>query len=82
MLFLEHFGKYFPLQDDKGIFLAGPQHDNRNGGTFEGKIKGGESMTIWVKFPAPPKGTTTVDLFVPGMLPFEDLQVSQDAAKG
>lgn len=74
--------KYFPLKDDKGIFLAGPPHYNRSGGTFEGKIKGGESMTIWVKFPAPPEGTTTVDLVMPGILPFEDLKLSQEAAKG
>lgn len=73
--------KYFPLKDAKGTFLAGPQHQNWGGGTFKWKIKGGESMTIWVKFPAPPAATETVDLFVPGILPFEDIKLSRSPVK-
>lgn len=73
--------KYFPLKDAKGTFLAGPQHQPWGGGTFKWRIKGGEHMTIWVKFPAPPEPTETIDLFVPGILPFEDIKLSRSPAK-
>jgi hypothetical protein len=72
--------KYFPLKDSKGAFLAGPQHTDWSGGTFKSKIQGGESMTIWVKFPAGPEATETVDLFVPGILPFEEIKISRKPA--
>jgi hypothetical protein len=73
--------KYFPLKDSKGNFLAGPQHSEWQGGTFKTKIKGGESRTIWLKFPAPPEATETVDLFVPGILPFEEVKISRSPTK-
>ncbi|NLI80380.1 MAG: hypothetical protein GX443_01660 [Deltaproteobacteria bacterium] len=73
--------KYFPLKDSKGVILAGPQHYDWGGGTFKGRIKGGEFMTIWAKFPAPPEATETVDLFIPGIMPFEDLPLSRSPAK-
>jgi hypothetical protein len=69
--------KYFPLQDSQGNFLAGPQEQARPGGIFRNKIPPGEMMIIWVDFPIPPEAAKTVDLFVPGLLPFEGVKVSR-----
>ena len=73
--------KYYPLKDSKGNFLAGPQYSQWQGGTFKNKISAGKASTIWVKFPAPPAATDTVDLFVPGMLPFEEVKISRSQPK-
>ena len=69
--------KYYPLQDSRGNFLAGPQYRAWQGGIFKNKIQPGEIRTIWVDFPVPPGAAKTVDLFVPGMLPFEGVKVSR-----
>jgi hypothetical protein len=69
--------KVFPLQDSQGNFLAGPQERVWQGGIFKHKIRPGEARTIWVDFPVPPDAARTVDLFVPGMLPFEGVKVSR-----
>jgi len=74
--------KYFPLKDPQGDFLAGPQPGDGPGGIFRDTIKGGESRIIWVNFPVPPEPTDTVDLFVPGMLPFEEVKISRSPDKG
>jgi hypothetical protein len=69
--------KYFPLKDSQGNFLAGPQARAWPGGVFRNKIQPGEVRTIWVDFPPPPDSANTVDLFVPGLLPFEGVKVSR-----
>jgi hypothetical protein len=69
--------KYFPLKDSQGTFLAGPQEGARPGAIFKNKIQPGEARIIWVDFPAPPKAAEAVDLFVPGLLPFEGVKVSR-----
>jgi hypothetical protein len=74
---IKNMKKYFPLQDPQGNFLAGPQERAWQGGIFKNKIHPGELRTIWVDFPVPPAADKTVDLFVPGMLPFEGVKVSQ-----
>jgi hypothetical protein len=69
--------KYFPLQDSQGNFLAGPQARAWQGGIFKNKIQPGEMRTIWVDFPVPTDSAQTVDLFVPGLLPFEGVKISR-----
>lgn len=69
--------KYFPLKDSRGNFLAGPQYREWQGGIFKTKIQPGEMRTIWVNFPVPPETAKTVDLFVPGLLPFEGVKISR-----
>ena len=69
--------KYFPLQDSQGNFLAGPQEQAWQGGIFKNKIQPGGVRNIWVDFPVPTESAKTVDLFVPGMLPFEGVKVSR-----
>jgi hypothetical protein len=69
--------KYSPLKDSRGNFLAGPQDRAWQGGIFKNKIQPGEIRTIWVNFPVPPEADKTVDLIVPGLLPFEGVKISR-----
>jgi hypothetical protein len=69
--------KYFPLKDSRGKFLAGPQDRDLRGGVFKSTIRPGDTRTIWVNFPVPPVTAKTVDLFVPGVLPFERIKISR-----
>jgi hypothetical protein len=66
--------KYQVLNDSQGVYLAQPDNHDRHCNT---KIPPGGKQLVWFKFPAPPAGTTKVNLVVPGVLPFEDLPISQ-----
>jgi hypothetical protein len=69
--------KYFPLHDAQGNVLAGPQERAWQGGIFKNKIHPGEMRTIWVDFPVPTESAKTVDLFMPGMIPFEGVKINR-----
>ena len=69
--------KYLALKDADGLYIAGPKHDNEHGGRFWETIPAGEKRTIWIKFPAPPETTEAVDVFIPGILPFEDVALTR-----
>jgi hypothetical protein len=65
--------KYFPLKDSEGKFIAGHLSYDWGGGTFKEKIGPDQSKIIWIKFPAPPETTETIDIFIPKLLPFEEV---------
>lgn len=67
--------KYFPLKDSEGKFIAGQLSYDWGGGTFKEKIGPNQSKIIWIKFPAPPSTTTSIDIFIPLLLPFEDVTI-------
>ncbi len=69
--------KYFGLKDSKGAYIAGPKFDTAVGGRFWFKLQPGEKRIMWVKFPAPPPTTESIDLFIPGFLPFEDVPLGR-----
>ncbi|HPQ42740.1 MAG TPA: hypothetical protein PKZ42_00825 [Syntrophales bacterium] len=69
--------KYLALKDADGLYIAGPKHDNERGGRFWETIPTGEKRTVWIKFPAPPEVTEVVDVFIPGILPFEDVALTR-----
>lgn len=69
--------KYFALKDENGRYIAGPQHDDWGGGAFKERIGAGEQQIVWVKFPAPPETSTAIDVFIPGMLPFEEVEITR-----
>ena len=69
--------KYFPLKDSEGKFIAGHLSYDWCGGTFKEKIGPDQSKIIWIKFPAPPETTKTLDIFIPKMLPFEDVTIQR-----
>ena len=59
--------KYEVLKDDKDDYIA-------SSGQMEGLVGGG-TMTVWMKFPAPPREVRTATLVVPQMPPFESLSI-------
>jgi hypothetical protein len=67
--------KYFPLKDSEGKFIAGHLSQDWGGGTFKEKIGPNQSKIIWIKFPAPPPTTTSIDIFIPLILPFEEVTI-------
>jgi hypothetical protein len=69
--------KYFPLKDSEGKFIAGHLSYDWGGGTFKEKIGPDQSKIIWIKFPAPPETAKTIDIFIPKMLPFEDVTIQR-----
>jgi hypothetical protein len=69
--------KYFPLKDENGLYIAGPRHSDWHGGSFKQHMNPGDKMIIWMKFPAPPESTQVIDLFFPGILPFEEVELKR-----
>jgi len=69
--------KYFVLKDEAGAFIAGPKHEHWDGGMFKNRMYGGDSRLIWMKFPAPPDATSSVDIIFPGIAPFEDIPIAR-----
>jgi hypothetical protein len=60
--------KYEVLKDEKGGYIASST------GLLTEDV-GGEGITVWMKFPAPPLETKTATLAMPEMPPFEDLPI-------
>lgn len=65
--------KYHVLKDSKGTWIAAPLE----GVSIVGPVKADDKTIVWFKFPAPATASTKVNLVVPGVLPFEDLPISQ-----
>ncbi len=65
--------KYEVLKDEKGGYIA----SNRSGWNdrWSASIPGGQSQTVWMKFPAPPTNVKTITLQLPKMAPFDDLTI-------
>jgi hypothetical protein len=69
--------KYFALKDADGKFIAGPAGYDWGGGTFKERIAVNNKQILWIKFPAPPDTTTKIDIFIPKILPFEDISIQR-----
>jgi hypothetical protein len=65
--------KYQVLRDSKNEWIAAPAAF----GQLVIDVKPGEQMRAWLKFPAPPDNAKTIDLVVPGVLPFEELMITR-----
>lgn len=59
--------KYLGLKDSSGSWIG--QGDDKT-------YQPGEQQGFWMKFPAPPAGSTKVTFVFPGFPPYEDLPVS------
>jgi len=68
--------KFHVLRDSKDEWIAAPipDHDRLH---VQFSVRPGEKKAVWFKFPAPPDKAKTVNLVVPGVLPFEKLPVSR-----
>jgi len=65
--------KYEVLKDEKGTYIAALR--SGWGDRWYGKLKPGETYTLWMKLPAPPADVKSVTLQIPGLPPFEDLAI-------
>lgn len=65
--------KYEVLRDEKGAYIAALR-SGWNDRWYQDLPPGG-TYTLWMKFPAPPPDVKTVTLQIPGVPPFEDLQI-------
>lgn len=65
--------KYPVLKDANGDWLASPVHGDKllRKDVGDDFLFGADSkVVVWFKFPAPPEGTTSVEISVPGVSPF------------
>jgi len=71
--------KYYPLKDSDGFFIAGPSAGDHRGGYFEVTIEPSKSKGLWLKFPQPTDNPETITISIPGVFPFEGMQLIQEA---
>ncbi len=71
----ENDQKYFVLQDANGLYLAGPRSDMQDGGRWWIDLPPQEMIRIWAFFAPLPESTSNIDIFIPQLLPFEEISV-------
>ncbi len=77
--------KYQVLKDEKGVWLAGPissfkQYIKNKWEIFPAThvhLSEGEKKIVWYKFPAPPEGVSSVQINLPEISPFDDVEISR-----
>jgi len=74
---IEASKKYYGLKDSEGKYIAGPSSRDWRGGVFKHYIKAHASKILWIKFPAPPETTKAIDIFIPEILPFEEINIGR-----
>jgi hypothetical protein len=67
--------KFEVLKDTAGHYLAALRSGYSD--RWYDVIESGASQTVWMRFSAPPAGVTAVSLQLPGVEPFEDLQIAE-----
>ena len=67
--------KYNVLKDEKGSYIASLRSGWND--RWYGDMKAGETYLLWMKFPAPPAETKAITLQLPGMAPFEDVNIQE-----
>ena len=66
--------KYHILKDEKGTFIMAP---SLYYGKLEFTVEAGKMKLAWIKMPAPDAGVETININLPGSLPFEKLTISR-----
>ena len=66
--------KYHVLKDSKDKWIGAPMN---SAGDISKKIAAGGKQLVWFKFPAPPATVKSINLVIPGVLPFEELAISR-----
>ena len=66
--------KYHILKDEKGAFIMAP---SLYYGKLEFRVEAGKMKLAWIKMPAPDAGVETININLPGSLPFEKLRISR-----
>ena len=66
--------KYHVLKDSNNRWIGAPMN---SAGDISKKIAAGGKQLVWFKFPAPPATVKSINLVIPGVLPFEELAISR-----
>ena len=66
--------KYHVLKDSNNRWIGAPMN---SAGDISKKIAAGGNQLVWFKFPAPPATVESINLVIPGVLPFEELAISR-----
>jgi hypothetical protein len=66
--------KYHILKDENGAFIMAP---SLYFGKLEFQVEAGKLKLAWIKMPAPDAGVETININLPGSLPFEKLKISR-----
>ena len=66
--------KYHVLKDSNNKWIGAPMN---SAGDISKKIAAGGKQLVWFKFPAPPATVESINLVIPGVLPFEELAISR-----
>ena len=66
--------KYHILKDEKGAFIMAP---SLYYGNLELQVEADKMKLAWIKMPAPDAGVETININLPGALPFEKLNISR-----
>lgn len=76
--------KYHVLKDEKGEWLSGPiDFVKRDIGGWKRipvtkvYLPKNEKKIVWYKFPAPPENVTTIQINLPDISPFDDVEISR-----
>jgi len=69
--------KHFMLRDTEKKWVASNVKYNSKSSGFQFAINENGKKLIWMKFPAPAAGIESIDLSIPGVLPFDGLKVSR-----
>ena len=69
--------KYYGLKDSEGHYIAGPAFNWLRGGKLNVYVAPGDKLIFWIKFPAPPEATESIDIYIPWALPFEDVKIQR-----
>jgi hypothetical protein len=67
--------KYEVLKDEKGDYIASLQSGWND--RWHESLHPGDAKIIWMKFPAPPAEVKAITLQVPGIPPFEDINIQE-----
>ncbi len=62
------------LKDSNNRWIGAPMN---SAGDISKKIAAGGKQLVWFKFPAPPATVESINLVIPGVLPFEELAISR-----
>lgn len=71
----ENDKKYFILKDANGLYLAGPRLDKNDGGRWWIELPPQETVKLWAFFPSLPTSCSSIDIYIPQLLPFEDIPI-------
>ena len=64
--------KYLVITDVERAPVA-----SRYGGDYEVVLDAGQTLNSWAKFPAPPPDVETISVYIPGVMPFEEISIGQ-----